>query len=57
MQYSRGAELIGISHPKGLANGAVNRSRSNLPKHGKKAVRTGNFNEVDFEKVLGKDID
>jgi len=32
------------------------RSRSNLPQ--KQQNRTGqNFNEVDFEKVLGKDID
>lgn len=53
MSYSRGAELIG---PKGK-NKDMSRSRSNLPRAAKRANRTGNFNEVDFEKVLGKDID
>jgi hypothetical protein len=36
---------------------AGNRSKSNLPRGQKMANRTGNFNEMDFEKVLGKDID
>lgn len=54
MSYSRGAELIG---PRGKNKDTLNRSRSNLPRAAKRANRTGNFNEVDFEKVLGKDID
>ena len=38
-------------------NTVDNRSKSNLPRGQKKANNTGNFNEMDFEKVLGKDID
>ena len=38
-------------------NTVGNRSKSNLPRGHKKANNTGNFNEMDFEKVLGKDID
>lgn len=50
LQYVRGAEMLGRKNKDGT------RSKSNLPK-GKRVNRTGNFNEVDFEKVLGKDID
>ena len=54
MQYSRADAMMGAQKK---STGQINRSRSNLPRHGKLKNQTGNFNEVDFEKVLGKDID
>jgi len=53
VQYNRGDNMDGQKQ----SIDQVNRSRSNLPRQAKRKNQTGNFNEVDFEKVLGKDID
>ena len=59
MQH-HGNDLMGSKRKMDRIDGGntvADRSRSNLPRHPKNKNRTGNFNEMDFEKVLGKDID